>query len=721
MSTSDDKGSKPAPSGDTAPAASPAADGETGAVKPIVRRRVAKSAATAERPAFQEAPQEAPQGAAEASGTSEAGSAIDFALPRAVSTPEGAPSAASGGDGAPASGPRPDSRGTGRSADGRWDMRAPPRAGGRPGGFHGAPGGEGGGMRRPGASGGRAMPFIPQRDAEGRPVEDRPRYRTDPVGDGTGGDRPAGDRPAGDRPAGDRPAGDRPDRGPRPPRGPRPERRFDGPRPPRTDAPRGDGPPRGDAPRGDGPPRGDRPRRDDHRPPRGDGAPREARGERPAARGERLPHREIPPPPPAKKVPTVAETILLGLPKAKLDAQNAKDAQKPKTAKEALRAKTLGSSAGAAKAKPAAPSEPPVAVDLQSSWIAAGADGAVDAIKAAGAGGDKLVEAWVKAQNAGALAEIEARDDVSGAIRKAAKRGVFALRAKGVAIPERRVALAPKATEDAWEATFLPPDGRGSMAFTISKKLSDGRLQVAEVIAREPQGVVQAASAWLSRTQLREGHQRASARAGIAPVAVPVAWARLRIAQALKLNRASGTLLPLGLDRCRELIEPAPESVDHPIASLEATLAADAPAAAASLHNEPEFRGWLPDERAVSEMLRALGEALGEGGAKDPEKVSKGLDEEVKNATDRYFSPEVRSVVAGRLRDAALSIRARAGEDRAKEVVATARAIESAGLITSPPRDVAFLSAFFQKAVATLLQQGRGSLRIPVAQAPAAG
>jgi hypothetical protein len=671
---------------------------EGGAVKPIVRRRVAKSAATAERPTFQDVPEAAPPASAAREGEGGGGGGGDFALP-AASVGDAAAAvggAAASGDASsrPASTPRPDSRGTGRSADGRWDMRAPPRSGPRPG-FRGAPRGDEGGFRRPGASGGRAMPFIPERDAEGNPIGERPRFRSDPAGG-----------PAGDRPAGDRPAGDRPDRGPRPPRGPRPDGAR-GPRPPRADGPRAEGGAEG--------PRPERRERRDDRPARSDGD-RDAR-----PRGERPAQREAAPPPsvPARKVPTVAETILLGLPKAKLDAQTAKEAQKPKTAKEALRAKTLGREVAPAKPKEAAP----VAVELQAEWIAAGASGAKAAVDAAGGAAEKLVEAWIKSQNAEALVEVEALTDVAGPVRKAAKRGVFALKSKGVAIPERKsAAAAPKASDaDAWEATFLPPDGRGSVAFTIAKKLSDGRLQVAEVIAREPQGVVQAASAWLSRTQLREGHQRAQSRAGIAPVAVPVAWARKRIAEALKLNGTSGTLLPLGLDRCRELIEPAPEAAEHPISALEATLAEGAAPAAAALHNEPEFRGWLPDAPAIDEMLRKLGESLGEGGAKDPEKVSKGLDEEVKNATDRYFSPEVRGVVASRLRDAALSVRARAGEEKAKEVVATARAVEQAGLITSPPRDVAFLSAFFQKAVALLLQKGSGSLRIPMAQSPSAG
>jgi hypothetical protein len=406
----------------------------------------------------------------------------------------------------------------------------------------------------------------------------------------------------------------------------------------------------------------------------------------------------------------VSETIFLGLPKASAAeaAREANRANKPKTAKEALRAKTLA-------AKPKAEEAKAAKVELEAGWLAAAADSAVEAARSAGASGEELVEAWSKAANIAALIVVEAAEEVGAAVRKAARRALHALRSKGVAVPERRVAVAPKAdAASVWEATFLPPDGRGTVAFTISKKMPDGRLHVAEVIARDPQGIAQAATAWLSRTQLREGHQRASARAGIAPVNVPVEWARVRIAEARKLNAASGTLLPLGLDACKELVEPAPESAQHPLHELEAALAEGAPTAAASAHTEPEFRGWLPDARAIDEMLRKLGESLGPDGAQEPEKVSTGLEEEVRNATDRYFTPEVRTTVARRLRDAAISIRVRHGDARAQEILATARAVEAAGLITSPPREVPFLVAYFQKAVAIMLQQGNGALRIPM-------
>ena len=194
------------------------------------------------------------------------------------------------------------------------------------------------------------------------------------------------------------------------------------------------------------------------------------------------------------------------------------------------------------------------------------------------------------------------------------------------------------------------------------------------------------------------------------------------VAAARKLNAASGQILPLGLEGCRALIEPVPEGEPaHPLADIEAALdparAADAVPASASLHNEPEFRSWLPDRGALDELLQKVGERLGPAGASDADAVGAALREETDAATDRFFSPELRGVVVARMRDAAISIRARKGDARAAEVLSLARVVKDAGLITSPPREIPFLVGFFQKALGILAQQGGGQLRVPVAGA----
>ena len=510
--------------------------------------------------------------------------------------------------------------------------------------------------RRPGASGGRASPEMPVRG----PVD-----KASPDFVDRWLSRPAR------KPEDQKPREDRGERGERP----------------RRDGPRGDGP-RGDGPRRDG-------------------------AARPGMRTMRLDAKPAAPPaaPSQPRLPTMHETILVGLPRVAA-AQRAADksANKPKTAKEALAART--------QQAPAKPKTEPAKgeVVLDPSWVKAGWDDAVSVLKSAGPAAEALVDAWLSASNVDAIAAAGASEDLSGPARKASRRALGVLKARGVTIPVR----APKegavkpGDEEVIEATFSPPDGRGTTSFTIARRKGGERAHIAEVIMREGVGVVNAVSGWMSRSQIKEAHQRITDSTGVQPATVSPEWARYRIAQAKSENAKSGALVPLGLERCKDLVDPTPEAEPtHPVAELEAS--AEAGDANGGLHAEPEMRSWLPETRALDELLRKVGEKLSAGDNEDSKKVDEILQEEIKSATDRYFTPEQRGLIARRMRDAAISIRQRAGDERAKEVLSAAKAIEAAGLITSPPSELEFLRVFFQKGLSVLAQQ-QGGLRVPVAQ-----
>jgi hypothetical protein len=531
--------------------------------------------------------------------------------------------------------------------------------------------------------------------------------------------RPEGEaRPEGDRPAGARPGGGE-GRGPRPPRqfregGPRPEGR--GPRPPRQfrDGPRPEG----------------------ARPPAGKDAPPAAAAAKPAAKPA-APPAPKPAAPAAKPAPEPKKSSIITILAPKPVASGGKtSAPKPAlTPKEALSAKAKAAQAKQGKPQPTeaaaapAPAEAQAAPAFEPADLTAGWDAALEAARKAGDRAAALVDAWLAGSNAEAIAAVADADQVPAVARKAARRAVGILKSRGVTIPTKpRVARFDARAEVAVEATFLPPDASGTMALSITSRDASGRYHLAEVIVREPIGVLNAGSAWLSGSQLKEGRNRALEGLGMLPAPVPVEWARFRIAAAKKLNAASGQILPLGLEGCRELIDPAPEAEPaHPVADLEAAVTSElawarAPGSA-SLHEEPEFRTWLPDRPSLEELLQRLGQRLGPDGLRDQEAVNKALGEEIEAATDRFFSPEMRAMLAGRMRDSAISVRTRKGNERASDVLAVARAIREAGLITSPPREIPFLVGFFQKGISYLAQQGGGSLRIPMAagQAPAGG
>lgn len=420
-----------------------------------------------------------------------------------------------------------------------------------------------------------------------------------------------------------------------------------------------------------------------------------------------------PPPPPAKKMPTLHETILVGLPKVAVEAQRDKSANKPKTAKEALAAKR----AQQPQKHKEAPQEREGEIILDPAWIGATADSAVEILQGSGPAAEALVDAWIQARNVDAIGEAGRSEALTGNARKAARRAITILKSRGINVPER-AASSPAvraADEEVIEATFNPPDGRGTSSITIAKRRGGERAHIAEVIIREGVGVVNAVQGWMSRSQIKEAHQRIAESSGIAPASVPVEWVRWRIQQALQLNSKSGQLVPLGLERCKDLLEPAvTEEPQHPTGDLAAKLGEAPTGEVQTLHNEPEFRGWIPDPRAIEDVLGRVGAKLGADDVKNQQKVDEVLKEEMKLATDRYFTPEQRTLLARWMRDATITIRQRAGEERAAEVLRTAAAIEQAGLITSPPSEIDFLRVYFQKGIAVMAQRTGGQLRVPV-------
>jgi hypothetical protein len=142
--------------------------------------------------------------------------------------------------------------------------------------------------------------------------------------------------------------------------------------------------------------------------------------------------------------------------------------------------------------------------------------------------------------------------------------------------------------------------------------------------------------------------------------------------------------------------------------------------ASATLHREPEFGGWLPNGDALQALLLEIGQNMGSAGP-EPEqaKVDAIIGAAIDAATDRFFEPELRQVVAARMKDSAISILARVGKARAAEVMAVAKATTDAGLITSPPHEVPFLRGFFQKGLAILAERSGGQLSVPMPTPPA--
>jgi hypothetical protein len=317
----------------------------------------------------------------------------------------------------------------------------------------------------------------------------------------------------------------------------------------------------------------------------------------------------------------------------------------------------------------------------------------------AGERGADLVDAWVACKNAAAVVAVAADDGAPTAARKAARRGINVLKSRGVPIPERppEVRSATASVAATYEAWFRPPDAAGTSAFTLGARGAGGRYRLVDVIVKDGAGLVSVAGMEMSRSQLRETFEGIEQRFGHAPAAVPVTWARARIAAAQRENAVHGTPMPLAVEKHRELlgtaVSPPPA---HPAdeAGLALPTSEAALARSGTLHAEPELRGWLPEPAAMQHLL---------GEIEEQKETLKGPDTQAKvlaiieRATDAYFTNEMRTKTALRMKDAAISLIARGETARAADLIVTARAAD--GVDGGPlPHSIPFLRGFFEKA-----------------------
>ncbi|HEV8549406.1 MAG TPA: hypothetical protein VGQ57_10265 [Polyangiaceae bacterium] len=360
---------------------------------------------------------------------------------------------------------------------------------------------------------------------------------------------------------------------------------------------------------------------------------------------------------------------------------------------------------------------------LDAAALGADAGGALAALEKAGDRAEALVEAWVKAGNAAAVNV--AAERAEGKARKAARRGLNVLKARGVKLPAetRVVNVSGEKGAETLEAWLLAPDGNGAAMLTLAARSPTSRYKAVFALVSSV-GVHRITAGELSQSELKDTLTRA-VRGAYRPVKVPVEYARFRIAEARRALKERGIAEPLGFGGSEALLgAPSDEALPHPFDAEGLELAdEDAKELAkrsAELHALPEFSSWLPPKPVVDEMLAKVGESLKPGEQPEQGAFDASLKEEMLAATDRFFTPERRAELVKVMKDSALSVLAREGEERALAVVAAMKSIEKAGLITDPPREVPFLLGFFEKAIAVLIAQGNGQLRVPI-RGPAPG
>lgn len=359
--------------------------------------------------------------------------------------------------------------------------------------------------------------------------------------------------------------------------------------------------------------------------------------------------------------------------------------------------------------------------------LQASAEEAPAVAAAAGAAAESLIREWVNSANAAAVDAVAQRGD--GQARKAARRALNVLKARGISIPQstRTAKLAGPAPASVSEtsAWFMPPDIQGNESLVLARSDSSGRYRASFIFFTDGQRMFNVQNATLSLSKLKDQLVRMRGKSAYAAVRVPWGWAQYRLVELRKWHAERGVPEPLGISAVAELLSDAPSvPPPHPF-DEEGLVLSDEDAVerardSANLHSLPEFQPMLPTPNALDELLTKIGARFGSTAPEDTPREERNtiIREEVRAAADRYFTPERRARIVLKLKDCGMSVLVRQGEEAGLQVAAVIRAVEQAGLITNPPSEIGFLRAFFDKGLAFIASRTGGQLRVPLQQQP---
>lgn len=305
--------------------------------------------------------------------------------------------------------------------------------------------------------------------------------------------------------------------------------------------------------------------------------------------------------------------------------------------------------------------------------------------------------AAVAAGRADLLAALAAHPGKDAA--KEAKRGLYLLKSRGVAVPELpRPSPAPAAPapEVPLPCYATAIDGQGERAVWIPRAVAGKGVEIAQAVVSDELGLLDLQVGVIGRKEWRrlvEGLLDKGAAMGVGELergraASLVAAARTR-------NDASGRRVPEGADLWLGQLGPvAPATEPPPPGPLPGAEEREALAASGALHALPLFATWMADEGFLREVAAKLDEVAVSPLYVDDRQRAEQLVRTVGDAVERYLDERRRASLARRLGIVAGHLAAHGDLPRANAAAAAARAL-AAG---APARDVPFARALVEKA-----------------------
>jgi hypothetical protein len=254
----------------------------------------------------------------------------------------------------------------------------------------------------------------------------------------------------------------------------------------------------------------------------------------------------------------------------------------------------------------------------------------------------------VKNHNIEALQQLAASG--SKAHAKSAKKALYQLKSKGIAISEpvqeAAPSLAPEATE--FEAVLSAILGTGERAIFFAIPARGGGIEVFQGVLSDEHGITTLEAVTTNRGVYRSRMRELEREKDLKVLKVPLSRMRLELQRALWLNESTHTRLPDGGPECLRRIGVFEPLGPGKFPALQPTDEAVS-AQAKSLHDEKEIGQWLPSQEHL-QQLAAIAELVSVGPLKiPPAERRERLTNACAKLSEGTFTLKTRQLYASRL------------------------------------------------------------------------
>jgi len=319
------------------------------------------------------------------------------------------------------------------------------------------------------------------------------------------------------------------------------------------------------------------------------------------------------------------------------------------------------------------------------------------------------------------------RDTSDKHVRKEAKRALYRLQQRGVALPAPAAEPPPApASASLMEGYVSPVDGRGDQLVWLLKPQTGGVAHLFAVI-NDPDGMREAALTPVTRKVLKSLRAELTAKHDLRLVEVDWRYADFLMHRAFEWGRARGTRMAGDYPALRAQLtrQPPAESlppsvlarVDAAAVAADPTLLDQSPA----LLEEPELRTWFLAEDVLKPYLDELASVRDSPLVLNRVQQEERYESVITRAIDTVFGGEGRASWARRLYEIGYIFAVTRRAQRAEQAVAVAQALEG----EAAPNQIPFcaqlvrvsLAFFFKQALEQEEEREKSSLVLTPQQA----